>query len=95
MTELMEMPKVTACAVNACAYNHDGCHAFAITIESDNATCATFVDMPTKGGVGPIGQVGACQQVSCRHNADLECRAPAIQVASNGHIADCQTFSPR
>lgn len=95
MADVLQMPRVTECAVNSCAYNHDGCHAFAITIESDAATCGTFFDVPTKGGVGPIAQVGACQQTTCRHNESLECHAPAIQVASNGHIADCQTFSAR
>lgn len=39
--------------------------------------------------------VGACKTIECRHNAQLECRAPSIRV---GHLiddSDCQTFAPR
>jgi hypothetical protein len=92
MASVLEMPKVAGCTVTSCSYNHDGCHAFAITM-AEEATCATYVEMPLKGGVEPIGLVGACQQSACTHNVDLECHAPAIQVGSAA--ADCQTFEPR
>jgi hypothetical protein len=92
MTKMLEMPRVTDCAVTACAYNHDGCHAYAITV-AEEANCATFIEMPEKGGVDPLGLVGACQQATCMHNLDLECRAPAIQVGAGS--ANCQTFEPR
>lgn len=92
MTAVLRMPKVSTCSVTSCSYNHDGCHAYAITV-ADEATCATFVEMPVKGGVDPLGMVGACQQADCTHNTALECHAPAIQVGSA--TADCQTFMPR
>jgi hypothetical protein len=92
MANVLEMPKVADCTVTSCSYNHDGCHAYAITV-ADEATCATFVEMPMKGGVDPIGLVGACQQSICIHNRDLECHATAIEVGAA--TAECQTFSPR
>ncbi len=92
MATVLEMPKVADCTVTSCSYNHDGCHAYAITM-AEEATCATFIEIPTKGGVDPLALVGACQQADCRHNAALECRAPAIQVGAA--TADCQTFEPR
>jgi hypothetical protein len=92
MAKMLEMPRVSECSVTACSYNHDGCHAFAITV-AEEATCATFVEIPTKGGVDSSGFVGACQEATCRHNVDLECQAPAIQVGAGS--ADCQTFEPR
>jgi hypothetical protein len=92
MVTVLQMPKVAACSVSTCAYNHDGCHAYAITV-AEQATCATFVEMPVKGGVEPLGQVGACQETSCIHNEGLECRAPAIQVGAL--TADCQTYEER
>ena len=92
MATVLEMPKVAGCTVTACAYNSNGCHAYAITV-AEAATCATFIEMPTKGGVDDSGRVGACQQANCTHNVQLECRAPSIQVGDL--MAECQTFEPR
>ena len=52
MASVLEMPKVADCTVTSCSYNHDGCHAYAITV-AEEASCATFVEMPLKGGVDP------------------------------------------
>lgn len=93
MASVEGMPKVAECTVTSCSYNHDGCHAFAITIGAGSATCATLLELPRKGGVDPVAMVGACQQVNCVHNIDLECHAPSIQVGAA--TADCQTFEPR
>lgn len=96
MTELLEMPQVVECTVTQCGYNQNGCHAAAITIGRESAQCATFIETPTKGGVGEaLGRVGACQRVDCRHNVALECHAPSIQVAAGEEIAGCQTYDPR
>jgi len=95
MTAMMEMPRVQECTVSDCAYNHDGCHAFAITIGTDqeHASCNTFFDISTKGGLDAvIAQVGACQRADCRHNAGLECRAPSIRVGPSRDMADCMTY---
>ncbi|MFI6264710.1 DUF1540 domain-containing protein [Micromonospora sp. NPDC051006] len=98
MTTAMQMPRVEECVVAACAYNQTGdWHAFAITIGSaDHAHCHTFVELPVRAGVADlIAQVGACQRADCRHNAQLECRAPAIRVGPDNDLADCMTYDER
>ena len=93
-----EMPPVSECSVEGCSYNHDGCHAFAITItgHDGSAECGTFIPLSTKGGLDRVlAQVGACQRTDCQHNQDLECRAPAIRVGAGQDLADCLTFTPR
>ncbi|MDG4769587.1 MULTISPECIES: DUF1540 domain-containing protein [Micromonosporaceae] len=98
MTAMMEMPRVQECTAVECAYNqHEGCHAFAITIgtEADSASCTTFFDISSKGGLDAvIAQVGACKRADCRFNAELECRAPAIRVGPSRETADCMTYEP-
>ncbi len=32
MVQTMQLPRVQTCDATQCGYNHDGCHAFAITI---------------------------------------------------------------
>jgi hypothetical protein len=96
MTQMMEQPRVQECTVSGCGYNHDGCHAFAITIGTTNSECATFFDTPGKGGLLQItAQVGACKRVECKHNAEFECRAPSITVGRGADVADCMTFEAR
>ncbi len=86
----MTMPAVSQCTVAECAYNQDGCHAFAITVGA-GAACGTFIPLDVKGGVpARTAQVGACTRADCVHNADLECTAPAIEV---GAEAACLTFA--
>ena len=98
MTELTKMSKVAECSVADCAYNEsDACHAGAVTIAgpSGQADCVTFIPLSVKGGFGQLtAAVGACQQLECTYNADLECGAPAIQVGVRGSTqADCLTFA--
>jgi uncharacterized protein DUF1540 len=97
MTQMMEMPRVQTCTVSACSYNHDGCTAYAITIGSpSSAECDTFYDSAEKGGLGKaLAQVGACKRADCTHNANLECRAPAIVVGESGDKADCLTYEKK
>lgn len=97
-TTQLEMPHVDECSVTSCAYNHDGCHAFAITVggHDHSASCDTFFDITDKGGLDTvIAQVGACHRSECRHNVDLECRASAIRVGPGGDAADCLTYEAR
>ena len=94
MTSMLEMPSVSDCTATTCAYNHDGCHAFAVSINAD-AACATFLSLNEKGGLDVVAQVGACQQSDCRHNESLECRAPSIVVGMVNAGADCLSYSPR
>ncbi|GAA0538522.1 DUF1540 domain-containing protein [Paractinoplanes ferrugineus] len=97
MTQMMEMPRVQTCTVSACSYNHDGCTAYAITIGSaSSAECDTFYESAEKGGLGrPLAQVGACKRAECKHNAELECSAPAIVVGESGDKADCLTYEKK
>jgi hypothetical protein len=94
MTTLLEMPRVRDCAVFMCAYNQQGCHAFAITIgSSDHAHCETFVEAPAKAGIeSVVAQVGACKRADCRHNDGLQCQAPSITVGPDLDTADCLTY---
>lgn len=89
------MPAVQECTVTSCAYNHDGCRAFAITVGGADAACGTFVPLATKGGLSEVvAQVGACSRADCKHNADLECTADAVKVGpGTGDVAaNCLTF---
>ncbi|GGP78364.1 DUF1540 domain-containing protein [Saccharothrix coeruleofusca] len=94
-----EMPAVHECTVTGCSYNHDGCHAFAITVNGTDgaADCGTFVPLSTKGGLTKvIAQVGACSRTDCQYNSDLECTASGVRVGpgSGGHAANCLTYTP-
>jgi len=93
----MEMPKVTKCEVNECAYNvNNVCHAIAITIGGDTCPrCDTFCGflMEAKGGdTGCIACVGACKVSSCIYNVALECQAPEISVGYKEQEPECLTF---
>jgi hypothetical protein len=96
MVQTLQMPHVQTCSVTECGYNHGGCHAYAITVGgTDHASCDTYVLTDDKGGVDLLASVGACKRADCVHNAELECRAPAIQVGMVDRLADCMTFRPR
>ena len=94
MTSMLEMPQVSDCTATTCAYNHDGCHAFAVSINSD-AECATFLSLNQKGGLDVVAQVGACQRQNCVHNRELECVAPSIHVGRSADHADCLSYQAR
>ena len=96
MTQIMEMPRVSECSVTGCGYNQGGCTAFAITIGQLSSACDTYVDSQLKGGIGTAdAQVGACKRTECVHNANLECKAPAIVVGVGKDMADCLTFEAK
>ena len=93
------MPTVDDCTVHDCSYNHDGCHAFAITVSGVNGTadCGTFVPLGTRGGLDKVvAQVGACSRSDCTFNKELECTATAVKVGAGtgGHAANCLTYTP-
>lgn len=74
MAALIEMPHVVECTVAGCSYNHDGCTAFAVTIDGD-ADCATFIDIAARGGLDKVvAQVGACQRTTCAFNSSSSAR---------------------
>lgn len=93
--KMMEMPEVSDCQVEMCAYNTDGkCHAMAITIgDTVHPKCDTYVETGTKGGdLDSIAGVGACKVCSCVHNMGLECQATTISVGYQQGEVDCLTF---
>src|SRR5574342_145804 len=93
MSVVLEMPRVTECTATNCAYNQDGCHAFAVSINADGG-CAAFLQFDDKGGLDVVAQVGACQRADCVHNSELECHAPAVTVGAGADEADCLTYRP-
>jgi phage-related tail fiber protein len=101
MTSLLDLPHVSDCTVESCGYNHDGCHAGAVTVagHAGAAECATFIPLSTKGGLDKVvAQVGACQRGECVHNESLECRADSVRIgagAAKEDLADCLTYTPR
>lgn len=92
----LELPRVSACSVESCSYNHaDACSAAAVTIGSKpEASCATFIPLGVKGGLDRvISFVGACTKADCSHNSHLECTAASIRIGADK--ADCLTYSAR
>ena len=92
-----EMPAITECSVEGCGYNeHQGCHAYAITIEKMDSSCSTFIPLPAHGGLDMlVAKVGACQRAECVHNADLICTAEGVRIGAGGGTAHCLTFEAR
>lgn len=91
------MPAINQCAADGCAYNQEhSCHALAITVgDATEAHCDTFFGASFKGGdISAIGKVGACKMADCRHNVNLECQAPGIDVGFHRNEVDCLTYQP-
>jgi hypothetical protein len=82
---------VKSCATTSCAFNHDGCSAFGVTIAgTDKPTCVTFVALDARGGLPTAdGHVGACQRLECVHNSDLMCTNASIEITD---AAQCQSY---
>jgi hypothetical protein len=99
MTAATQMPAVSECTVTGCSYNdHAACTAFAITVGGTgvDASCATFIPLGSKGGLGKVtSQVGACQRADCSFNQSLECTAPSVRVGAGNDTADCLTYTQR
>lgn len=75
------MPRVN-CAASDCAFNHDGCNAFAVTMGTKG--CNTFIALDEKGGLPTLkAQVGACQLSECTFNDHLVCHADSVKVDSD------------
>lgn len=87
--------KVSACAVTDCAYNVDGCRAYAVSVNTASE-CSTYIPRADKAGMPEVNtQVGACQRASCIHNMDLECVAMKVQFASVDGVAECLSYVRR
>ncbi|MDO5670237.1 MAG: DUF1540 domain-containing protein [Corynebacterium sp.] len=87
--------QISSCTTTACAFNNEGCTAFAINVGgSENPSCATFTTIDLRAGLAEAeGQVGACQRLDCAHNDDLMCTAASITVG--GDAALCETYQAR
>jgi len=94
MKFVIEMPDVSACGVDECAYNMKGaCHAKAITIgDGVHPGCDTYLTSSRHTSGTFHAGVGACKIERCRHNRDLECEASSIRVDMDGGEATCMTF---
>ncbi len=87
---------VTSCASTACAFNSNGCAAFAVTVTGVDgaARCGTFIDLDARGGLPTAsGQVGACQLLECVHNTDLMCTAEGIAMDAVTDGAQCRSYA--
>ena len=84
----MAMPGVN-CSASDCAFNDNGCNAYAVTIAKGG--CATFIALDEKGGLGKVNsQVWACQLADCKFNKHLLCQADSVKV---GDDEKCLTFA--
>ncbi len=91
-----DMPRVSDCTASSCAYNHDGCHAGAVTIGSHNSDCATFFPTGSDGGLPTVlASVGACQRTSCAHNDHATCTTSEVHIGAGTDSAQCLTYSAR
>ncbi|WP_061961506.1 DUF1540 domain-containing protein [Demequina flava] len=95
MATTINLPIVSACSVETCGFNHDGCRAGAINVSGDHAHCNTFMDSDTKAGNADVAGVGACMRTECKFNDDMACTAEAIEVGASFDTADCLTFEAR
>ncbi len=92
----IEMPNVSACSVQECAYNtNNACHARAITVgDGMHAMCDTFFKSAAHSAEkSRIAGVGACKVNNCVYNDDLECQAESINVGHRQGSVECLTFS--
>jgi hypothetical protein len=94
----IELPVVTQCTIDKCAYNIDNkCHAKAITI-GDGASpgCDTLFSGSEHIKAKSIqAGVGACKVDSCVFNNDLECTADGISVGLMNKNVQCLTYTMR
>ncbi|MFV0451287.1 MAG: DUF1540 domain-containing protein [Propioniciclava sp.] len=91
----MTLPLVQSCSATTCGYNHDGCHAFAITVRAEDSACGTFAPLTPKGGMDTgTAVIGACTRTDCAHNSELECSADSVVVGPgpDGSAANCATY---
>lgn len=92
---IAELPTVTSCSASSCGYNHDGCHAPAITVGSSGSNCATFMPLGVDGGLPKVvSHVGACQRTECAFNEHALCGADHVKISGEG-TAHCETYEAR
>ncbi len=95
---ILEMPIVTKCMANTCAYNvNSNCHARAITIgDSIHPCCDTFLaGSRHTNQTKQVAGIGACKTAGCKFNEDFECTAESVLVGMLKNEANCMTFALR
>lgn len=94
MKLMVEMPEVSQCTAEECAYNMSKmCHARAITVGDEAGhMCDTMLKSQTHTRRPEPAGVGACRAVQCQHNEDFLCQADGIRVSMQEGKADCATF---
>ncbi len=96
MKMTIDLPVVSGCSVNECAYNvKEKCHARAITIGNGvHPDCDTFLSASRHiRDNRRVAGVGACKVSACRHNDDFECITDQIMVGRHTGGINCLTFS--
>lgn len=89
---ITDLPRVSSCSVDACGYNHDGCHAPAINID-ENDNCTTFMALGEDGGLPKVvAAVGACQRTDCAFNSAGVCGAASVRISGGSTTAHCETY---
>ena len=86
MTTALEMPHVTDCTATSCAYNHDGCHAYAVNIDS-SAACGTFLSLNEKGVISGSSSLAAAPTWSAA-------RRPSPSASPRRRRTACRTRPP-
>ena len=92
---MSSVTKISSCTTTACAFNNDGCTAFAVNVGGNaDAACTTFSTVDLRAGLaGADAQVGACKRLACAHNEDLMCGLADISVS--GDAALCGSYEAR
>jgi len=94
----IEMPIVSKCTANECAYNLDSkCNARAITVgDAIHPNCDTYLaGSHHPNSAKHIAGIGACKTAGCKFNEDLECMAESIQIGKIKNEANCMSFTLR
>lgn len=92
---MSNITKISACTTTSCAFNNDGCTAFAVNVGGEGAaSCVTFSTIDLRAGLDSANaQVGACKRLDCVHNEDLMCGMTEISVS--GDAAQCDAYEAR
>lgn len=93
--QAMEEGHVLSCTVDECTYNQSReCHAPAIVVGSEHATCDTFTKGEARAMTEATPPVSKCSIDACKFNQNLMCHAPGITVDYHSAHADCLTYVP-